>query len=112
MASRRTQPYRRGARTRVPGGALSAMTRGRDFGGKNPQDVQRARQKAHRRRGRRRGRSNIYIKPENRGKLRAAAGAKKGQNIPLATLVSMKNSSDPAVRRRANFAINARKWHH
>lgn len=50
MASRRTQPYRRGSRTRVAGDALSAMTRGRDFGGKNPQDVNRETQRRHKRR--------------------------------------------------------------
>jgi hypothetical protein len=37
--SRRTQPYRAGARH--PGGALTAMTRGRTFGGYNPKDLER-----------------------------------------------------------------------
>ena len=52
----------------------------------------------------------IDIKKANRGKLRKAAGAKKGQKIPVATLQKMKNSKDPKVRKRANFAMNARKW--
>jgi hypothetical protein len=37
--SRRVQPYRKGARE--PGAALTAMTRGRDFQGGNPQDAVR-----------------------------------------------------------------------
>ena len=52
----------------------------------------------------------IDIKKANRGKLRKAAGTKKGQKIPVATLQMMKNSKDPKVRKRANFALNARKW--
>lgn len=56
------------------------------------------------------GKSRIHIKPENRGKLRKAAGAAKGKNIPVSKLKSMKNSSDPKIRKRANFALNARKW--
>lgn len=39
VASRRQQPYRKGARN--PGPALTAMTRGRTFSGFNPQDAQR-----------------------------------------------------------------------
>jgi hypothetical protein len=39
MATRRTQPYRKGARE--PGAALQAMTRGRTMGGYNPQDAAR-----------------------------------------------------------------------
>lgn len=40
MASRTTQPYRKGPR--VPGQALSNMLRGRTTGGFNPQDIYRA----------------------------------------------------------------------
>lgn len=39
MATRMTQPFRKGARQPSP--ALEAMTRGRDFQGGNPQDAQR-----------------------------------------------------------------------
>jgi hypothetical protein len=42
----------------MPGGALSAMTRGRDAGGKNPQDVSRARQRAHKKRRRSKAKPN------------------------------------------------------
>jgi hypothetical protein len=40
VSTRRTQPYRQGARN--PGAALQAMTRGSDFQGGNPMDSQRA----------------------------------------------------------------------
>jgi|tagenome__1003787_1003787.scaffolds.fasta_scaffold8029990_1 hypothetical protein len=39
QSSRLTQPYRKGARN--PGPALTAMLRGRDFQGGNPQDLVR-----------------------------------------------------------------------
>lgn len=39
MASRLVQPYRKGSRNPSP--ALTAMTRGRSFGGYNPMDVTR-----------------------------------------------------------------------
>lgn len=107
VASRRSQPYRKGAATRAPGGALTAMTRGRDAQGNNPQDVRRRTHKMARRK-----RGGIHIKPGNRGKLRAQLGAKKGTKLSLSALLAAKNSSDPATRRRANFAINARKWRH
>ena len=52
----------------------------------------------------------IDIKKANRGKLRKAAGTKKGQKIPVATLKKMKKSKDPKTRKRANFALNAKRW--
>ena len=54
--------------------------------------------------------SGIKINPANKGKLRAAAGVKKGKNIPASKLQQMKNSPNPTTRKRANFAANARKW--
>lgn len=54
----------------------------------------------------------IYTKPANRGKLRKALGAKKGSNISASKLQKAKHSSNPTTRKRANFALNARKWHH
>ena len=59
---------------------------------------------------RRRRRRKIRIKPSNRGKLRKTAGAKKGQKIPASKLRKMKRSKNPKTRRRATFALNARKW--
>lgn len=57
-----------------------------------------------------RRKSGIKIKPSKQGSLRKATGTKKGQKIPAAKLQKMKKSSSPAMRRKANFAINARKW--
>lgn len=42
MATRMTQPYRRGSSGRNPGAALTAMLKGRTAGGYNPQDQVRA----------------------------------------------------------------------
>ena len=55
-------------------------------------------------------RRKIRIKKANRGKLRKTAGVKKGQKIPASKLRKMKKSSNPKTRKRANFALNARKW--
>jgi hypothetical protein len=54
--------------------------------------------------------SGIRIKKSNRGKLRKSAGAKKGRKIPAFKLQQMKKSKNPVTRRRATFALNARKW--
>jgi len=62
------------------------------------------------RKARRKGRSGIYIKPANRGKLRKSAKVKKGKKIPVAKLRAMKKSKNPKTRKRATFALNARKW--
>lgn len=58
----------------------------------------------------RKRRKRIHIKKKNRGKLRKAAGTKKGNKIPVSKLRRMKRSRDPKTRKRANFALNARKW--
>ena len=52
----------------------------------------------------------IHIKKANRGKLRKSAGVKKGRKIPVSKLRQMKKSKNPKTRRRATFALNARKW--
>jgi oligoendopeptidase F len=52
----------------------------------------------------------IRIKKANRGKLRKTAGAKKGKKIPVAKLRRLKKSKNPKTRKRATFALNARKW--
>jgi hypothetical protein len=58
--------------------------------------------------------SGIHIKPGNEGKLREHFGMSPDgeKKIPMADLEKAKNSPDPAVRKRANFAINARGWSH
>lgn len=50
----------------------------------------------------------IHIKPENRGKFTKYCGGK----VTSECIARGKRSSDPAVRKRAAFAANARKWHH
>jgi oligoendopeptidase F len=52
----------------------------------------------------------ISIKKSNQGKLRKSAGTKKGNKIPVSKLRKMKNSKNPKTRKRATFALNARKW--
>ena len=52
----------------------------------------------------------IKIKAANRGKLRKAAGTKKGQKIPASKLKQLANSKNPKTRKRAQFALNAKKW--
>lgn len=50
----------------------------------------------------------IHIKPENRGKFTKYCGGK----VTSECIARGKRSSDLAVRKRATFAANARKWHH
>jgi hypothetical protein len=52
----------------------------------------------------------IRIKKSNRGKLRKSAGTKKGAKIPVSKLRKMKRSKNAKTRKRATFALNARKW--
>lgn len=54
------------------------------------------------------GGGRIHIKPENRGKFTKYCGGK----VTSECIARGKRSSDPAVRKRATFAANARKWHH
>lgn len=56
--------------------------------------------------------SGIHIKPSHEGLLHEDLGVKKGKPIPAKKLAVAKNSDDPAVRKRAVFAENAKKWHH
>ena len=50
----------------------------------------------------------IHIKPENRGKFTEYCGGK----VTSECIAKGKRSSDPAVRKRATFAANARKFKH
>lgn len=52
----------------------------------------------------------IHIKSENKGKLHRDLGVKADKKIPMSDLMRAKHSSSPVERKRANFAINARKW--
>lgn len=51
----------------------------------------------------------IYIKPSKRGSLRKATGTKKGSKIPASKL-KIKKTDSPAMRKKKQFAINAKKW--
>lgn len=48
----------------------------------------------------------IHIKPENRGKFTETM-RRTGKSAE-----ELKHSSNPLTRKRATFAINARKWKH
>lgn len=50
----------------------------------------------------------IHIKKANRGKFTDYCGGK----VTAECIAKGKRSSSPAVRKRATFAANARKWHH
>lgn len=52
------------------------------------------------------------IGPVKKGALHKALGVKQSSPLSMATLQSAKQSSSPLMRKRANFAINARKWNH
>jgi hypothetical protein len=52
----------------------------------------------------------ISIKPSHKGLFHKDTGTPKGKPIPLAKIKAKEKSSDPAVRKRAVFADNARKW--
>lgn len=52
------------------------------------------------------------IKKSHQGLLHKQLGVPQGQPIPVAKIEKAANSSDPATRKRANFALNARKWNH
>ena len=52
----------------------------------------------------------IRIKPANKGLLHKNLGVAPGKKLTVAQEQKAKQSSDPAVRKRATFALNARKW--
>lgn len=55
--------------------------------------------------------SEIHIKKSKVGTLRKALGTKKGKKIPASKLAD-KPGDSPAMRKKKNFARNARKWNH
>jgi hypothetical protein len=52
----------------------------------------------------------INIKPSHEGLLHKDLGVKKGKKLTVAEEEKAKHSEDPAERKRATFALNARKW--
>lgn len=55
---------------------------------------------------------SINIKPSHKGLLHKNLGVSTGKKIPEKKLESAENSHDPAVRKRAVFAENAKHWNH
>ena len=56
--------------------------------------------------------SAIHIKKSHRGLLHKDLSVAKGKKIPVSMLEQATHSTDPHKRARAQFALNARKWHH
>jgi len=57
------------------------------------------------------GKSGIHIKESNKGLLHKNLGVPQGERIPASKL-KIKDTDSPAVRKRKQFAINAKKWKH
>jgi hypothetical protein len=60
--------------------------------------------------GKKMAKRRIRIKKSKQGSLRRATKTKKGQKIPVSELRRVKKLGTPAQRKKANFALNARKW--
>ena len=56
--------------------------------------------------------SGIDINPANKGKLHRNLGVKQGKKLTMSELERAKASKDPAERKRATFAMNARHFAH
>lgn len=54
--------------------------------------------------------SGIKLNPANKGKLHKTLKVPEGEKIPVKKLEVAKKSPNPATRKRATFALNARKW--
>lgn len=54
----------------------------------------------------------IHINPSNRGKLHQSLGIPASSKIPYKKLQQAAHSTDPATRKRAQFALNARHFKH
>lgn len=54
----------------------------------------------------------IHIKKANKGKLHSKLGVAKGKKIPLGKIKKAEHSPSPSLRKEAQFADNARKFHH
>lgn len=54
----------------------------------------------------------ISIKPSHKGRLHDALGVPADKPIPAAKLAAAKKSANPAIRKEATFAINAKGFSH
>lgn len=52
---------------------------------------------------------NLHLK---KGALHSSLGVKQGSKIPVSKIKAAESSSSPLLRKRAQFADNARKWQH
>ncbi len=52
----------------------------------------------------------IKIKPSHKGLLHKKLGVPQGDPIPVAKLEKAAHSKSPALRKEAQFALNARMW--
>jgi hypothetical protein len=50
------------------------------------------------------------IKPSHKGLLHEDLGVPQGKTIPAEKLAEALRSPSPAIRKRANFAKNAKSW--
>jgi len=55
---------------------------------------------------------SIHIKKSHEGLLHKNTGTPASEPIPQSKIEAAKHSSDPAVRKRATFAENAKHWNH
>lgn len=58
------------------------------------------------------GADPIHIKKSHEGLLHKELGIPEGQHIPLELLEKKLKTASPAERKRIEFAINARHFHH
>lgn len=54
----------------------------------------------------------IKIKESHKGLLHKNLGVGEDKKLTAKELIEAKHSDNPAERKRATFAINAKKWHH
>lgn len=54
----------------------------------------------------------IAIKPSHKGLLHKKLGVAAGEKIPAKKLSKALHSANPALRKEANFAKNAKGWSH
>jgi hypothetical protein len=55
---------------------------------------------------------SIRIKPSHEGELHRDVGVPRGTPLSDRLLAAAKKSPDPAERKRATFAENAKRWRH
>lgn len=60
----------------------------------------------------RRGKSKIHIKPSKRGSFTAYCKRKGHKGVTSSCIAAGKRSRSKAIRKKATFAANARKWKH